>query len=157
MFLILYSNLLRQAKLNYQQAMLAVQVKDMYAANRVVSNCNCLLFGGSTAQKQIHRNTLNIHCVMMNKCAQRQQHSGHLKRMQKLFIPQQLLRDSSKKAKQLRMLKAQFSSSTDTQRAVRNDIPFLVVYCLLSTAICQKLFEMFRLFYLLHLCFFLHD
>ena len=46
------------------------------------------------------------------------------------------------------------SSSTDMQHAFRNGIR---LNRLLSTAICQKLFEMFRLFYLLHLCFFLHD
>ena len=146
MFLTLYSNLLRQAKLNYQQAMLAIQVKDTYAANRVISNCNCLLFGGSTAKKPIHRNTLNIHCVMMNKCSQRQQHSGHLKRMQKLFIPQQLLRDSPKKAKQLRMLKAQFISSSDTQHAVRNGNPFHFVNCHLSEIVRDVIFSIYVLF-----------
>ena len=72
----------------------------------------------------------------------------------KAVYPTATIKRLSKDSKQLRTVKVQFSSSTDMQHAFRNGIR---LNRLLSTAICQKLFEMFRLFYLLHLCFFLHD
>ena len=92
-------------------------------------------------------------CALMHNVP-KDSRTGDIEKEVTAIYPTATVERLFKDSKQLRTVKVQFSSSTAMQHAFRNGIR---LNRLLSAAICQKLFEMFRLFYLLHLCFFLHD
>jgi hypothetical protein len=112
---------------------LAIQFRDTAAAIKIVTEWNCLLFGGSTARRPQDPKTQNLNCAMMYNVP-KEGSNNDIERDIKAVYPEATIERLSKGGKTLRTVKVKFASQTDMKHAIHNGIPLksLFIYCHLS-------------------------